>query len=127
MSGAIETVEAFLARWGDPDDVESAFREYFTDATVWENVGVVTTTGIEQALGFNAAFEASMGMKSVKVDMLAIAQVGGKVLTERIDHIIDASGNTVVSIRIMGIFEIENGKIAAWRDYFDSAGLRAQT
>jgi limonene-1,2-epoxide hydrolase len=47
------------------------------------------------------------------------------VLTERIDHMIDASGKVLLSAPVMGTFEIENGKIAAWRDYFDSRGALA--
>jgi limonene-1,2-epoxide hydrolase len=56
----------------------------------------------------------------MKIDMLALAESGNKVLTERIDRIIDGKGNEVMAVAVMGIFEIEDGKIAAWRDYFDT-------
>ncbi|MBV1918313.1 MAG: hypothetical protein KUG65_09680 [Sphingomonadaceae bacterium] len=49
--------------------------------------------------------------------------MGGTVLTERIDHMRDADGRTLMSIRVMGTFDVKDGKIAAWRDYFDTAGL----
>ncbi len=52
--------------------------------------------------------------------MLAIAETGNKVLTERIDRIIDRNGAEVMTVPVMGVFEIEDGKIAVWRDYFDT-------
>jgi limonene-1,2-epoxide hydrolase len=53
--------------------------------------------------------------------MLAIAVVGRKVLTERVDHMLDADGKKIDLLRVMGIFEVDdNGKITRWRDYFDA-------
>ena len=42
---------------------------------------------------------------------------GPIVMTERVDHLIWAE--RTVSLPLMGIFEIHNGVITAWRDYFD--------
>jgi len=39
------------------------------------------------------------------------------VLTERADNF--TIGETRVCVPCMGIFELCNGKIAAWRDYWD--------
>ena len=93
---------------------------YFTPDTVWENHGLLTTTGPEEALGFYESFGAATGMKGMKIDMLAVAETGDKVLTERIDWILDGAGNAVMKVPVMGIFEIAGGKITAWRDYFDT-------
>jgi limonene-1,2-epoxide hydrolase len=49
---------------------------------------------------------------------LNIAANGSVVLTERIDNFKMSHGKDV-SVPVMGTFEIENGKIKAWRDYFD--------
>ena len=45
-----------------------------------------------------------------------IAANGDTVLTERIDRFLGAK---TVELPVMGAFEIRDGKIAAWRDYFD--------
>jgi limonene-1,2-epoxide hydrolase len=50
----------------------------------------------------------------------AIAANGDTVLTERTDKFFMADKSTI-SVRVMGAFEIENGKISKWRDYFDPA------
>ena len=86
---------------------------------------MMSTTGAEEALGLMANFESQIGMATMKVDMLAIAAQGNKVLTERVDHMIKADGGSSMSVRVCGIFEVEGGKITAWRDYFDTAGMAA--
>ena len=51
--------------------------------------------------------------------MLAIAADGNTVFAERVDRI-DAGGRHV-DLPVVGVFELQDGKIAAWRDYFDLA------
>lgn len=120
MASAGDIVRAFIARWEEPDGFRAAVARWFTDATVWENVGLITTTGKAEAVGFYEQFSAQTGMAAMKIEMRALAESGGKVLTERIDYILDAAGNAVMTVPVMGIFEIEDGRIVAWRDYFDT-------
>ena len=47
-----------------------------------------------------------------------ISAAGDVVLTERVDQF---TGTKSMSLQVMGVFEIKDGKIAAWRDYFDLA------
>jgi limonene-1,2-epoxide hydrolase len=122
MPSPTETVTAFLALWEKPNGFEQAVHAYFTAETRWENVGMTNTVGPEAALN---AFP-SMGGASLRVDTLALASTGDKVLTERIDHILGPNGEPAMSIPVMGIFEVKDGKIAAWRDYFDTAGFQQQ-
>jgi len=49
---------------------------------------------------------------------------GDVVMTERVDHFL--VGNERISVPCMGTFELRNGKIAAWRDYWDLKQLEAQ-
>jgi limonene-1,2-epoxide hydrolase len=67
------------------------------------------------------------GMDAVGIDweLLSIAENGNKVLTERVDNFDLASGKKL-SVPVMGTFEIENGKIQAWRDYFDLGTFASQ-
>src|SRR5439155_547511 len=83
----------------------------------WAEFGVVT--GIGARLG--------IGASAFRAEMLAIASEGNRVLTERIDHLLDSEGGTVQSFALMGIFEVSDGKIIAWRDYFDTAGFGRAT
>ena len=119
------TVTRFLAMWEIPGGLDQSVRDYFTAATVWENVGLARTTGIDEAIALNHQLMDSFGMATIRVENLAVATTGDKVLTERIDHMVAADGRVLFSAPVMGIFEIADGRIAAWRDYFDSAGAAA--
>lgn len=121
MTSPSDTVRAFLAMWAEPGGPEAAVRGWFTPETVWENVGLARTTGIDEALALNAQFGAMFGMATIGIENLAVAEVGDKVLTERIDSLIDGEGRVIGAFPCMGIFELADGKITAWRDYFDSA------
>jgi len=117
----VETVTAFLKRWSDGiEGLYQSLYEYFAPRAVWENVGLSRTVGPAEA---EACFKAFGPMKTclrMDVEMLAIAAQGNKVLTERIDRVIGPDGRETVAVRIMGTFEVTDGKITAWRDYFDT-------
>jgi limonene-1,2-epoxide hydrolase len=116
----IETVEAFLAKLGEPGGFAAAVTEWFTPETVYENIGMSRTVGIDEALAFVAEFERGFGASAIRVETLAICAAGNTVLTERIDYVLDAKGATTATIPLMGAFELADGRITAWRDYFDT-------
>ena len=126
MPTPIETVNTFLAMWDAPGGLAQAIRDYFTPDAVWENVGMSKTAGPDEAMGVLSGFGQDADKLTMHVDTLSIAADGNRVLTERIDHFTDAAGNSTMAFPVMGIFEVVDGKIAAWRDYFDSAGFSSQ-
>jgi limonene-1,2-epoxide hydrolase len=89
-------------------------------------VGLATTTGIDEAIALVEQLERTMAIDSVRIEMLAIAADGNKVLTERLDYMVDAAGNILTEDPVMGIFEVDGEHILAWRDYFDSASALAR-
>ena len=98
-----------------------AVRRWFKPTTIWENVGLATTTGPEEAL----ALLDGMGLGGVRIEILAAAAVGRTVLTERIDYLLGPAGETRTELRCMGAFEIDgDGKISRWTDYFDASPFR---
>lgn len=46
------------------------------------------------------------------------------VMTERVDHFL--VGNKQIHVPCMGVFELSDGKISAWRDYWDATQFEAQ-
>lgn len=118
-----DTVSRFLSAFEPSLGFKTAIHDYFTADSVYENVGLTQSTGIEDSLAVMQGFVDQMGFDHMKVQMLAIASGGNKVLTERIDDLYDGQGNKLVSLRVMGVFEVRDGKISAWRDYYDSAAL----
>ena len=117
---ATETVQGFIATWKVPNGLVAALDKHFTPDCLYENIGLSKTRGPAEALAFFAEFARKIPFVTIEVDMLAIAAQGDAVLTERVDHLKGANGKTLVSIPLMGIFKVRNGKIYEWRDYFDT-------
>jgi limonene-1,2-epoxide hydrolase len=57
--------------------------------------------------------------KSIEFKVLRTAANGGTVMNERVD-IFDMGGKKI-ELPVAGVFEVREGKIALWRDYFDLA------
>ena len=114
MSTANEAlVEAFCAAWKarDVDDIVS----YFADDAVYHNIPIDPVTGPEAIRTFIEGFLG--GVDSVTFEVRHIAAAGDVVLTERVD-VFEAPGKRI-ELPVMGTFEVRDGRIAAWRDYFD--------
>ena len=96
---------------------------YFTDESVYHNIPVAPVTG-QNAI--RDVIQRFMGMSS-KVDWIVLHLVEGAdgvVLTERVDRFM--INGKWVALPVMGTFEVVNGKIRAWRDYFDMNQFQAQ-
>ncbi|MBM4245846.1 MAG: DUF4440 domain-containing protein [Deltaproteobacteria bacterium] len=96
---------------------------YFTDDAVYHNIPVAPVIGRE-------AIEATLAQfltpaTSCEFEMLAVAAAGNVVLTERIDRF--TIGGKSIALPVMGTFEVApDGKIKAWRDYFDMQQFTSQ-
>jgi len=117
--GTEEQAEAVVRAFCDAvakHDAE-ALRPFFTDDVVYHNIPMDPVVGADAAVAFLAGF---LGMcDSMQIDNLHVAVRGNVVLTERIDTFV--LGSTVAPLPVMGTFEITDGRISAWRDYFDMA------
>ncbi len=92
---------------------------HFTDDAVYYNIPMEPAEG---AVAVRAAIEGFLAMaESISFETLHEVVEGDLVLNERVDTFV-MDGNPV-PIKVMGIFELRDGRIAKWRDYFDMAGL----
>ncbi len=121
MSANTQIVMDCFDAWGarDLDRVMSLFS---ADA-VFHCIPIAPARGTAEIRAFA---ESIFGMtEQIKVDTLNIAETqAGVVLTERIDHMQVAG--TSIPLPVMGTFEISDGKISAWRDYFDAEQFQQQ-
>lgn len=125
MPTPAETVAAFVAEWGrSPEAMLDSFRTYFLPDTIWENVGMCTTTGADEAVALMQQFIERFGLGTIDVEMVAMAASGNHVLTERIDVMRRPDGSEIMPVRVSGTFEVVDGRIIAQRDYFDTAPFR---
>ena len=110
-------VRQFLESWsGSKATVLASFEEFFTPETVWENVGMVTTVGIDEARGLAENFPP--GFETMTVDFKFIESRGRFVFTERVDDFYSATGELIVSGRVAGVAEVVDGRIVEMREYF---------
>lgn len=123
MSAQTEIVTRFLRAWEPAYGFRKAMAEFLTDDVEYENVGMTNTRGLEDAIKTIEGFVQNMGFASMLFEMRAMVGNGNIVMTERVDDLYDAQGRRLASLRLMGVFELRDGKICAWRDYLDSAAF----
>ncbi len=116
MADAKQVVRDFCAAWEALD--QQRILDSFTDDAVYHNMPMAPAKGKD-------AIKALLGMilgqaKSVSFALKHIVAEGDVVLTERVDTFQMAGGKTI-ALDVMGTFELRDGKIAAWRDFFDMA------
>lgn len=111
--GNAAVVEKFLYALRDKDlDTADALLD---DNLVYENVGMPTIRGRRRAMKLFAGMRRpSMGFD---VKFHRIAADGDAVLTERTDALI--FGPIRLNFWVCGTFEVRDGRITLWRDYFD--------
>jgi limonene-1,2-epoxide hydrolase len=101
---------------------QAAVHTHFTEDCRWEQAGLPTTTGPEEAAQLIATME-EMGFTSLAVEFRNVAVAGDVVFTERVDWLIRPDGSRVGPWPVVGVTEFRDGKISAWREYFDSRNL----
>ena len=89
--------------------------DYFADDAVYHNMPVDPAVGREAILGLLDMFLTPA--ERVEFRVLNLVAQGDTVLTERVDVFVFP--NATIELPVMGTFEVKDGKIAAWRDYFD--------
>jgi limonene-1,2-epoxide hydrolase len=110
----------FMAAW--PEGDASKLAALFSEDAVYHNIPMEPVKGRE---AIQAALAAFMGMGGqVSVEILHIMADGPIVMTERVDHFIGTE--KTISLPVMGILEVHDGQITAWRDYFDLNQIASQ-
>lgn len=110
---AEQLVRDFCEAWSRRDVDE--LLTYFTADAVYHNIPMDPVKGADAIRNVLNLFVP--GSNEVVWTVHNIASSGNLVFTERTDRFV--MGDKSVDIPVAGVFEIEDGRIAAWRDYFD--------
>jgi limonene-1,2-epoxide hydrolase len=125
MPTALETVQdfiaAFIKAWPSAD--ATALGPFFSEDAVYHNGPLEPVSGRAAIESTFAEFMKVGG--EVDVEMIHMMAEGPIVMTERIDHLTRADG-TAASLPMMGVIEVHDGLVAAWRDYFDLSQFTSQ-
>ena len=111
----VEIIREFIEAWSrlDPDELA----RYFTEDGCYHNIPVGPVAGRENVRNMIAAF--TKDWTATTLDIIQIVGEGDVVIAERLDR--TTAGEKSVDLPCNGTFEMENGKIKMWRDYFDMA------
>ncbi|MFZ5835877.1 MAG: limonene-1,2-epoxide hydrolase family protein [Pseudomonadota bacterium] len=119
--GNTAIVKDFIAAW-EAQDLDKVMG-FFTDDAIWHNIPMPVVKGVADIRKAIAGF-ITMGDK-VEFEVMHIAESpSGAVMTERVDKF--RINGQWLALPVMGTFEIKNGRIAQWRDYFDLEQFQSQ-
>lgn len=108
-----ETVRRFIEAWSRLDADELV--HWFTEDGVYHNVPTGPVQGHEALRPFIAGFIEPW--TRTEWEIVSLLAEGDRVVAERVDHI--EAGDVRLDLPCCGVFELRDGRIAAWRDYFD--------
>lgn len=110
-----DIITAFCAVWAAKD--VDKIMDFFTDDAVYHNIPVdPASVGKDQIRAVIESF--TTAPESIEFAVHNQAETAdGVVMNERTDSF--KIGDTTINLRVMGTFELSDGKISAWRDYFD--------
>lgn len=94
-----------------------ACRSLLAEDAVYHNIPLDPIEGREATMATIQGMFNTFGRLEFKMLAVATAADGKTVLTERSD--VFETGGHEVALPVMGAFEVGDGRIRAWRDYFD--------
>lgn len=123
MSQNTQLVNAFCDAWSGKDI--DHLMSFFSDDAVYTNVPIdPPNVGIDAIRTTCQGFIAMAGKIEWVRHHTAENPETGVVMNERTDRF--EIGGKWVEAKVMGVFELRDGKIAKWRDYFDLAQFQGQ-
>jgi limonene-1,2-epoxide hydrolase len=108
-------VAEFCAAWAARD--VDVLLGYFTDDAVYHNIPLEPAVGRASIRAVLEMFVPPAEAIEFVVHQMFADPSGTVVFTERTDRFV--TGGRTVALPVAGVFELRDGKIAAWRDYFD--------
>jgi limonene-1,2-epoxide hydrolase len=114
----------FLAGMHQPiSQVPTHLKACLTEDATWGNCGFPPAVGIDDIMAKHEASMTVFGEYVLDVTIHNIASKGNVVFTERTDVGRQLDGTEIMTVPVTGVFELRDGRICRWVDYFDPAEL----
>jgi limonene-1,2-epoxide hydrolase len=113
MTQNAQIIRDFIAAWSRLDVEELV--AFFAEDGVYHNMPTKPVAGHAALRAFIGAFVKDW--TSTEWDVLNLVAQGDLVIAERLDRTM--VGDKPVDLPCCGVFEMQDGKIKVWRDYFD--------
>ena len=109
-----QIITDFCAVWSKLDI--DAIMDFFAEDGVWHNIPMPAVVGKANVRAAITGFLATSTNAEFEIHFIG-SSCEGVVLTERTDKF-DLNAKQI-TLPVMGTFELVDGKITKWRDYFD--------
>jgi limonene-1,2-epoxide hydrolase len=119
MPSNSDLIDGFMQAWRDLD--LDAIMNHFTEDAAYANIPM-GPPNIGKA-DIRAFIEGFLGT-TTEINFIVHHQAEGAngiIMNERTDVLVMEGKR--VELAVMGVFELQDGKIKAWRDYFDMAAF----
>lgn len=113
MADNAQIIRDFIAAWSRLDADELV--DFFSEDGVYHNMPTQPVAGKSALRAFIAGF--IKDWTSTKWDVVTLVAQSDLVVAERVDRTV--VGGKPVDLPCCGVFEMQDGKIKVWRDYFD--------
>ena len=113
MTDNAQIIRNFIAAWSRLDVDELV--EYFSEDGIYHNMPTEPVAGKARLKQFIGGFISDWS--STEWEIVNLLDDGELVMVERVDR--TRIGDKLVELPCFGIFEMADGKIRIWRDYFD--------
>ncbi|MGH7960254.1 MAG: limonene-1,2-epoxide hydrolase family protein [Candidatus Binatia bacterium] len=118
-----KVIEAFMRTWTDGDVDKTV--SYLAEDVDYINIPMDPIKGRAKAREFLAPFFSKDPLIvpfAIRIDIKQILADGEMVMLERVDHFKIAGKEW--ALPVIAVFEVKNGKITVWKDYFDMGQLQ---
>jgi limonene-1,2-epoxide hydrolase len=122
MATNSEIISEFCGIWAARD--LDRIMEYFADDALYVNIPIDPPNRGKEEIRVTIDGFTSMASEIEFIVHHQAECEDGRVLNERTDRFL--IGDNWVEVRVMGIFELVDGKISGWRDYFDMNQFTSQ-
>ena len=119
-NAAEQVVNDFVTAIGNKD--EAAAMALVAEDCYYDNVPVGSMTGKAKMAEFLGPMFNNKG--PVEFEILRQTAVGNIVMNERVDKF--AAKGREIALPVAGVFEVNDGLITFWRDYFDNGMFMKQ-
>jgi limonene-1,2-epoxide hydrolase len=120
MTTNSEMVSDFCEAW--PRLSREEIVALFTDDAVYRNIpfagDVIGGAGVADVL-----LPISGKLAGIEAKVLNVGEGGDVIFAERVEVFRRSTGE-VFELPVVGVFELRDGRISAWRDYFDGEQVR---
>ena len=124
MTEGIDAVRRIVEHW--PELTVEEWRELCTADVLYQNMPWDRTV-IEGPDAIHSTLRDFAGRFDVTFDVRAVSGDGEVAFAERTEHFVPkAQGEgDPFDLPVAGVFELRDGRISAWRDYFDRRAMRS--